>query len=345
VLEDFDFVLNEGIDQYGLSLYDMHGDGRGVQYSTWRRPLINLQPSYQHEMGSVWQFPADLHLISWLDQQGLDFDVATDHDVVEQGEALLSRYSVVVTGSHPEYYSSGMIDAWEGFLAAGGRGMYLGGNGMYWVATPVPGKPHVIEVRRGEAGDQAWRGRPGELHHSSTGEKGGLWRFRGRAPQKVWGTGYTSHTLANSTYYEPMPDAADPRVAWIMAGLAGDSRIGGFGLVNGGAAGIEVDRYDRALGTPPHTLLLASSVGHDGNAMLVPEELFFAHPAGNGEESMLVRADITYFTTPHGGGMFATSSMSWLASLQHDGGDNNVSRLTSNVLRRFADPTPLPEVL
>jgi len=75
--------------------------------------------------------------------------------------------------------------------------------------------------------------------------------------------------------------------------------------------------------------------------MLVPEELAFAHPAGNGEESPLVRGDITYFTTPQGGGMFATSSMSWCGSLSHEGGDNNVSRLTANVLRRFALDEPL----
>jgi N,N-dimethylformamidase len=79
--------------------------------------------------------------------------------------------------------------------------------------------------------------------------------------------------------------------------------------------------------------------------MLVPEELMFAHPAGNGEESPLVRGDIAYFTPPHGGAMFASSSMSWCASLHHNGGDNHVSRMTTNVLRRFADPTPLEEVL
>lgn len=345
VLEDFDFALNEGVGEFGLSLYDQHADGRGVMYATWRRPLVMMQPSYQHEFGSVWQFQADLHLVSWMRSQGIAFDVATDHDVVREGQNLLGRYQVVVTGTHPEYYSGPLIDAWEDFLAAGGRGMYLGGNGMYWVASQHPEKPHVLEIRRGEGGDQAWRGRPGELHHSTTGEKGGLWRFRGRAPQKVWGTGYTSHTMAISTYYEPLPDSRDPRIAWMMEGLEDDDRIGDFGLVHGGAAGLEIDRYDVTQGTPPHTLILASSVGHDASAMLVPEELMFAHPAGNGEESPLVRADITYFTTPGGGAMFASSSMSWCGSLHHNHGQNNVSRLTSNVLRRFAEPAPIDEVL
>ncbi len=346
VLEDLDLAMNSGVPQYGLSLYDYHSDGHGVQSSTWRRPQLGLQPAYQHEQGStVWQFPADLHLVCWLTDQHFDFDVATDHDLHEQGALLFAQYSAVVTGTHPEYYSGEMVDAWEDYLAGGGRGMYLGGNGMYWVTSTVPGKDHIIEVRRGEQGDQAWRGRPGELHHSTTGEKGGLWRMRGRAPQKVWGTGYTSHTMAASTYYEFLPDAADPRLAWMLAGIDPKAPFGDFGLVHGGAAGLEVDRYDLSLGTPPHTRLVASSVGHGANAMLVPEELYFAHPAGNGEESPLVRADMTYFTTPAGGAMFASSSMSWAASLLADGGHNPVSRLTANVLRRFVDATPMDELV
>lgn len=346
VLEDLDFAMSMGIEQYGLSLYDRHLDGGGVQYSTWRRPQLNMQPSYQHEQSSqVWQYPADLHLVCWMTDQGFDYDVATDHDLHEEGAELLQRYNAVLTATHPEYYSEEMIDAWEGYLAGGGRGMYMGGNGMYWVTSVAPGKSHVVEVRRGEVGDQPWRGRPGELQHSTTGEKGSLWRMRGRAPQKVWGTGYTAHTMAVSTYYEFLPDATDPGVGWITDGIDTTERLGDFGLVNGGAAGLEVDRYDLAQGTPPHCRVLASSVGHDANSMLVTEEIYGAHPATNGEENPLVRADITYFTTPNGGAMFATSSMSWSASLFHDGGDNAVARMTANVIGRFSDPTPIDELI
>ncbi|MDF2823068.1 MAG: hypothetical protein K0R68_476 [Mycobacterium sp.] len=346
VLEDLDFAMNAGVDQYGLSSYDKHLDGRGVQYSSWRRPQLNMQPSYQHEQSSqVWQYPADLHLVCWMTDQGFDYDVATDHDLHEQGTQLLARYNVVLTATHPEYYSGAMIDAWESYLAGGGRGMYMGGNGMYWVTSVAPGKSHVVEIRRGEVGDQAWRGRPGELQHSTTGEKGGLWRMRGRAPQKVWGPGYAAHTMAVSTYYEYLPDVTDPGVAWITEGIDTTDRLGDFGLVNGGAAGLEVDRYDLDQGTPPHTRVLATSVGHDANSMLTTEEIYGAHPVTNGEESPLVRADLTYFTTPNGGAMFATSSMSWAASLFHNSGDNAVARITANVIERFAREQPIEELI
>jgi len=343
-LEDRDLELHETRGVYGLSTYDYHADGRGVQYSSWRRPLLSMRPRYRHEFGSMWQFPADLHLIDWLNAQGFAVDVVTDHDLAREGLALLARYKVMVTGTHPEYTTGGMLDAFEDYLAGGGRGMYLAANGFYWVASLHPAKPWVMEVRKGEAGTQAWRARPGEYHHATTGERGGLWRQRARAPQKIWGTGMGSHGLDVSAGYLQLPDARDPRVAFIFDGVGPDEVIGDFGLVNGGAAGLEMDVIDPALGTPPHTLLLASSHGHSVNAVVVPEEQYFPHAGMNGIEHPLVRADIVYFTTPHGGAVFSTSSMTWSGSLSFNGYNNNVSRITTNVLRRFANPTPLEEI-
>ena len=48
--------------------------------------------------------------------------------------------------------------------------------------------------------------------------------------------------------------------------------IGDFGLVFGGAAGDELDRIDYGLGTPHHTLLLASSEGHGPSISPVIED-------------------------------------------------------------------------
>ena len=44
--------------------------------------------------------------------------------------------------------------------------------------------------------------------------------------------------------------------------------------------------------------------------------------------------------TPDGGAVFSSSSISWAGSLSHNGYDNNVSKITENVLKRFLDPTP-----
>jgi N,N-dimethylformamidase len=49
---------------------------------------------------------------------------------------------------------------------------------------------------------------------------------------------------------------------------------------------------------------------------------------------------MVFFETPNGGAVWSTGSIAWCGSLSWNGYDNNVSRLTGNVLRRFLDPRP-----
>ena len=51
---------------------------------------------------------------------GFEYDVATDRELHDEGAELLERYNVVLHRSHPEYYSTRMLDAWEEYLAGGG---------------------------------------------------------------------------------------------------------------------------------------------------------------------------------------------------------------------------------
>jgi N,N-dimethylformamidase len=53
-----------------------------------------------------------------------------------------------------------------------------------------------------------------------------------------------------------------------------------------------------------------------------------------------IRADMVFFECPNGGAVFSVGSISWFGALGHRGGDNDVARITTNVLRRFADPAP-----
>ncbi len=94
------------------------------------------------------------------------------------------------------------------------------------------------------------------------------------------------------------------------------------------------------LGTPAHTLIVASSEGHSANTYLVPDETGFHHCAMDGVQNLKVRADMTFFETAHGGAVFSVGSIAWAASLPHDGYDNNAARLSENVVRRFLDPDP-----
>lgn len=343
VLNENDIELHRHLDYYGLSTYDAHVDGRGVQYTSWRRPILNIRPKHRQGFGSIWELPADLHLIDWLNHFGFEYDVATEHDLNEQGVELLRRYNVVLTGSHPEYQTTGNADAWEDYLSAGGRGMYLAANGMYWIVSVHPEKPWLMEVRK-ELGVTAWEASPGEYHYSTNGRRGGRFRGRARPTQKIWGTGMSSFGFDHSGYFVQLPDSQDQRASWIMAGINPDEKIGDGGLVGGGAGGYELDRYDLSLGTPPNTLLLASSIEHSVVYTVIPDDKSFPHPGMNGGEHPFVRADITYFSTANGGGMFSTSSISWLGSLSWNEYDNNVSRMTKNVLSQFMKDEPAPIV-
>jgi N,N-dimethylformamidase len=49
---------------------------------------------------------------------------------------------------------------------------------------------------------------------------------------------------------------------------------------------------------------------------------------------------MVFFAIPDGGAVFSVGSMAWAGSLSHNGYQNNVSRITGNVLRRFLDPKP-----
>ena len=217
-----------------------------------------------------------------------------------------------------------------------------GGNGFYWVTSYHPDKPHLIEVRKGESGSRAWQARPGEYYHSTSGERGGLWRNRARSPQKLVGVGFSAQGFDASSYFRRMPDSFDPRVRFIFEGIGDDEPIGNFGLVGGGAAGHELDRYDLQLGTPPHALLLASSEGHSDNYQHVVEEVYFMFAGLGGTQDSGVRADMVYFSTSNGGAVFSAGSISWCGSLSHNGYENNVSRLTGNVLTRFVQDDPIP---
>jgi N,N-dimethylformamidase len=47
-----------------------------------------------------------------------------------------------------------------------------------------------------------------------------------------------------------------------------------------------------------------------------------------------------FYETPNGGAVFSTSSIAWAGALAHNRYQNNVSRLTENVLRRFLEAAP-----
>ena len=219
--------------------------------------------------------------------------------------------------------------------------MYMGGNGFYWHIAFHEELPGVIEVRKAGV-SRNWEAEPGEVHHAFNGEVSGGFRSGGRPPQMLVGVGMAAMGFDKGSPYRRCEGSFDPRAAFIFEGVGEDEPIGDFGLMGGGAAGIEIDRAEPELGTPPHALVLASSAGQHSDAYLAAiEELLENGPETSGAQCDTVRADMVYFKTPNGGAVFSTGSIAWCGALSHHGYQNNVSRITDNVLRRFASGDPM----
>lgn len=324
--------------EVGLSMYNRHSDGSGICHVSQLRPMLDMDPRHRFWLsnGGGWAVSGDMYLVDWLEHEGIPYDVLTDEHIHAEGSVALEDYAAVITGAHPEYCSSAMLDGYRNYLAGGGRLMYLGGNGFYWVTTPVPERPCSIEVRRGHSATRSWASRPGETHHSSTGEPGGLWRERGRAPQRLVGVGFAAEGGGGSAPYRRLPADLEGRAAFIFEGVTEGDVFGAYGNNMGGAAGDEIDRADRELGTPEHALILATSSGlHSDLYQHVIEENLLMRPGRGGTTCERVRADIVFFETAEGAAVFSVGSIDWSASLSHNGYSNDVARITRNVLDAF----------
>jgi len=330
---------------YGHSTYNFHTDGSGICHASWLRPMLTMRSGYitypdEKIRGSgLRHFPADTHLIAWLEAKGYAYDVITDRELDEEGVDLLKPYRVVMTGSHPEYHTPAMLDALETYRDGGGRFLYLGGNGFYWKVARHKELEAAIEIRRGEGGIRAWAAEAGEYYNAFDGEYGGLWRRNGRPPQNLCGVGFTAQGNFVGNHYKVLPEGRASRAAWILEGVKGDT-FGGYGLSGHGAAGFELDRTDVRLGTPSHAIVLARSEGHEPEApwVLVPEEQLTHLTTIPGKPAAeLIHADLTFFEAPNDGAVFSTGSITFCGSLPHDNFENDCSTILKTVLDRFLD--------
>ncbi|WP_159993069.1 N,N-dimethylformamidase beta subunit family domain-containing protein [Roseomonas sp. 18066] len=321
--------------ELGLSTYDTHSDGSGWCYSSAKRPVLNMRPR-----GASFNYGNDTHIIDWLEQIGQDHDIITDDDIDRHGAQLLGAYRCVVTGSHPEYFSRAMLDAFDAYQRNGGRHVYLGGNGFYWRIAWHPTMPHAMEIRRGMLGLRTWEGEAGENSLSYSGEPSGLWRANGRPPQRLVGVGFDAQVFTRSYPYRWLEGARDKRLGWMVEGLDLDAPLGDFGLRGGGAAGLEVDRVDATLGSAPDMVWVATADRLDYGGVPTLEELRTLHRGAMGDQNARVRADIAFTPTARGGAVFSTGSIAWACALSHNDYDNSVARLTGNVIRRFLDERP-----
>lgn len=322
--------------ELGLSIYDRHADGSGVMHSSWNRPVVNFQPNYITWLNAARRhLAADFFILGWLESLGQGYDVATDEDLHNLGESLLDRYDVVISGSHPEYPTSDEMRYLKAFVGNGGRIMYLGGNGWYWVTSYGKSDTRTLECRRGYSGERNWTSHPAELMHATTGEIGGLYSHRGQSSRLLFGVASAGVGWGKASGYTRTDDSYSPDISFLFDGIE-EKVVGDFGYVLDGAAGDELDSADLSNGTPNNARVILSS-RHNDTYYPFLESVTQIEPNVSGPHNPNVRADVVFIDTGAGGKVFSVGSICWAGSLAFKEYRNNVATLSTNVLRHFLD--------
>lgn len=319
----------------GHSNYDVHNDDSGVVFSSAKRPILNLRPGY-----IMWAFSrprelsAESMMIGYLEREKIPYDVLTDHDLHLNGAAALAPYNTVMTGCHPEYPTIQSYNAYEHYARRGGNLMYLGGNGFYWVSAVDPKRPWRLEVRRGDQGVRSYTLPGGERFMSTNGTQGGLWRTRGRSSHGLFGISFNGEGTGPGVPYKRTEEGANAALKWMFEGVPDGELIGEYGL-GGGASGDEIDSFDLACGSPTNAVVVASSTGHPDDFGIAPECTGFPIINTLGSQTNEIRSDMVYYDTQAGGAVFSVGSINWFCSLGWDDYQNNVAKVTGNVIREF----------
>lgn len=319
------------IGQNLLSLYSVHGDGSGVCLASLKRPQTTIRADFDSQLqGFHHQFSADLSIVGWLNSLNIPFHILTDEILHEEGFRALDGYDVVVTGSHPEYASSALLDAYDGYAASGGSIMYLGGNGFYWSVGTSPDFPELLEVRRTE-GTRTWTAGIGERRQQLDGRDGGIWRSLGRPPNRTFGIGFSAHGFSGDGSYRRAPSLDTTLLPTRTRDFFSKIGTSTFGI-----AGLEIDRYAPEFGSELDVLVLAMAEGLPDGYLPTVEELGGLDVLIQ-DPSKLVRGDIIFRRHPGGGLIFSVGSIRWSSGLDDVNDRSRVRELTTTVLFDFLD--------
>ena len=328
-LSDVQFLFEN--PEYGTGgVYNMHVNGRYFAYGSRLRPDLHMKPNGL----LTYNFVQDTHIIAFLENAGISYDIITDELVDEEGLPLLMQYRAIVTSSHPEYPTAAMFDAVRNYTENGGRLFYGGGNGWFWATGRHPLLTGVLESRNfHEIGER----------YLTNGNQGGLMTETGRRSAPVFGVEMSAMIFNGSSAYRRLESCNDPRAAWIFENTSEGEVFGDYGVdrVRGGVVGFEIDSYHPASGAPRHALHLAAAEPlretiENVHMLSLPLSVSF-RPA---LEDASGGADMVFFETPNGGAVFSTGSITWFSSTLERDFDNDVARISRNVIERFIDPAP-----
>jgi hypothetical protein len=251
---------------------------------------------------------AEWRLLAWLEREGLDYDYYAETQL-HFGQLDLDAYRVLVISTHPEYWSRDMYDRVKRWVfERGGRLVYLGGNGLNCDVEFLDEQTCIYRNDDERRLRPAWHATnvPASTERSPYESR---FHLRHESEASLLGILYDDRAIMTAAPYRVI-DAGH----WVFegTGLENDNVFGQASLherVPGGASGHETDKISPS--SPKSVKLLAQGMNRDNGG-----------------------ADMSIHEPGGGGAVFSAGSITWVASILVD---DAVSRITSNVLRRFSE--------
>jgi len=253
--------------------------------------------------------PAEWRLLGWLEREGFSYDYYSELQL-HNGTLDLDAYSVLMLSVHPEYWSREMyLKVKDWVWNRGGKLVYLGGNGLnceveFLAEDRLRFKTHLKPSTGGELG------MPDPQNPDFYFDSRMARTLESEA--NLLGVVCTDTGIMTAAPYRVLQ--AD-HWAFAETGLRNGDLFGETSLqerIPGGASGHETDK--RSMHSPPGTELLAKGINRDEGG-----------------------SEIVCYQTPTGGAVFSVGSITWVPCLLVDEG---VSRMTSNVLKRYLTNVP-----
>ncbi|GAA4046789.1 N,N-dimethylformamidase beta subunit family domain-containing protein [Nonomuraea soli] len=251
-------------------------------------------------------------MIRWLRPAGYDVAYCSNLDLDPE---LLAAHRLLVVNGHDEYWSMGMRDAVEDFVAAGGNVAFFSGNTAWWQITLEDGGRTMVCERDPLTGSAEWVA-------------------TGRPENTLTGTSFRAGAGTWGPYMRRMLDES------YTTRFAGHWVFEGTGLTDGdkfgqGSLGYETDaaEFEEVAGVPRVT-------ARDGtpSSFVVLATADLRHWSAYGQGGM---ATMGVFTSG-AGTVFNAATINWGNTLH----DPVVERVTRNVLDRLsAAPSPRWEVI
>jgi hypothetical protein len=304
----------------------------------------------------------EVRFARWAERHGIDLDLCIDADLDAElhprtAAELLADRRLLLSVGHDEYWTWGMRDAVEGFVADGGNVAFLSGNTSYWQVRLEDGDRHMVSWKHRYAEDPV-------LGTAHTDRVTSMWAdpLTGRPEAAMTGVTFTRggyHRVHLSTPAGAGGYEVHREDHWLLAGT-GLRRGDLFGtearIVGYECDGCDLDLVDglpqpsaaaHADGTPKgfEVIATAPATGFDAATTPLPVvdgaeyELVFHARRLLGDDSPEAQQRLRFghavlgtWTHPSGGTVVTVGCTDWAYGLDHD---PTVDTITRTLLGRL----------